>query len=167
MIRSFGKEEDIRKLFNIIQTWLNECRINEFGIEVEVTAYLDEINKLIYSADSDLLVMELDEKIIGLMGISASKSPIGNQKIASGHYWYTLPEHRGKGISFILAAKKWAKGKGCTHLMCNANNMAGDLHDKVCQIYQRIGMKKIETSYIQQLEGSHPENEDTERSDEE
>lgn len=151
MIRAFGKEEDISNLFPVIESWLVECRANEFGIETEMTEYLNEAYKLIHSDDCDLLVMELKGELIGLMGIAASKSPLGTQKIANALYWYTLPEHRGKGISFILEARKWAAEKGCSHIIFNASNMGSQLHDRVCQIYEKIGMMKFETSYIQKL----------------
>lgn len=152
MIRPFGKDEDIKKLFHVIDSWIEECRFDEFGIEAEVTEYLNEVYKLTHLDDCDLLVMDIDGEIIGVMGITAYKSPIGKQKIANATYWYTLPEHRGKGISFMHAARKWAKEKGCSHIMFNASNLGGGLHDKVCQIYQKVGMKKFETTYIEKLD---------------
>jgi GNAT superfamily N-acetyltransferase len=151
MIRPFKKDEDISGLFPVINAWLDECRVNEFGIDTEMTEYLDEAYKLIHMEDCDLLVMELKGEVIGLMGIAASKSPLGTQQIAHALYWYTLPEHRGKGISFMLEARKWANARGCSHIIFNASNMGSQLHDRVCQIYEKIGMMKFETTYIQKL----------------
>ncbi len=151
MIRPFRKDEDIERLFPVIKTWVDECASNEFGIDMEVTDYINEVYKLIHLDDCDLLVMEVDGHIIGLMGITCYKSPIGRQKIANAHYWYTLPEHRGKGISFVFEARKWAHERECTHLILNASNM-NSLHDKVCQIYQRIGMSRFETAFIEKLD---------------
>ena len=153
MIRAFTKDEDITRLFPVIESWLGECRVNEFEIETEMTEYLNEAYKLIHTEDCDILVMEFKDTVIGLMGIAASKSPIGRQKIANALYWYTLPEHRGKGISFMLEARRWALARGCTHIIFNASNMGSQLHDRVCQIYEKIGMMKFETSYIQKLKG--------------
>ncbi len=152
MIRPFRKDEDVERLLPIIKAWLEECQVNDFGIEVEMTEYLDEVHRLINLDDCDLLIMELDGEIIGLMGVTSFKSPLGKQKIASAHYWYTLPSHRGKGISFIREARKWARERGCTHIIFNASNMASELHDKVCQIYNLSGMKKFETTYIERLD---------------
>lgn len=151
MIRPFRKDEEIERLFPVIKTWVEECSSNEFGIEMDVADYINEVYKLIHLDDCDLLVMEVGGRIIGLMGITCYKSPIGSQKIANAHYWYTLPEHRGKGISFIFEARKWARERDCTHLILNASNM-NQLHDKVCQIYQRIGMSRFETAFIEKLD---------------
>lgn len=151
MIRQFTKDDDIKGLFPVIKAWLAECRTNEFGIETEMTDYLDTVHNLIEHEDADLLVMEYKEEIIGVMGISLYKSPIGRQKIANALYWYTLPEHRGKGMSFVLEARRWAKSKGCSHIIFNASNMGSAMHDKVCQIYERLGLIKFETAYIQKF----------------
>lgn len=151
MIRRFGEDEDIERLFPVIETWLSECHANEFGINIEVTSYLNTAYNLIEHEDGDLMVMEYKGEIIGLMGITLSKSPIGDQKIANVLYWYTLPEHRGKGISFVVEAIKWAKKKSCSHIIYSASKMGSDLHDRVCMIYERMNMKKFDTSYILEL----------------
>jgi len=148
MIRPYGKDEDVEKLFPVIRSWLAECKANEFGINIEMPDYIDTVYKLTHHEDCDLMVMELDNEIIGVMGLTSAKCPLGEQKIANALYWYTLPEHRGKGISFVLEARRWAKRKGCSHIIFNASKMASEMHDRVCQIYERVKMKKFETSYI-------------------
>ncbi len=151
MIRPFGKDEDVGKLLPVIKEWLSECRANDFGIEIEETDYLDEVYKLIHMDDCDMLVMELEGDVIGIMGISADKSPLGDQLVANALYWYTLPEHRGKGINFIRSSRVWAKEKECTHLMLNASHMGSAMYEKVCNIYERLGLKKFETAYIEEI----------------
>ncbi len=148
MIRPYGKDEDVKRLFPVIRSWLAECKANDFGIGIEMPAYIDTVYRLTHNEDCDLMVMELDGEIIGVMGLTCAKCPLGDQKIANALYWYTLPEHRGKGISFVLEARRWAKRKGCSHIIFNASKMASEMHDRVCQIYERINMKKFETSYI-------------------
>lgn len=153
MIRPFRKDEDIKKLFHVLEAWLDESRsqVRKFGIETDVTEYIDEVNELIHSEDHDLLVMEVAGKIIGLMGLTTFKNPLGKQIMANAHYWYILQNHRGKGISFIKEARNWARGKKCSHIIFNSSVMASELHYKVCQIYELLGMKKFETSYIEKI----------------
>jgi len=148
MIRAYAKDEEIEPLFPVISSWLTECKANDFGIVIEMPAYIDTVYKLIHHEDCDLMVMEFEDKIIGVMGLTSTKCPIGDQNIANALYWYTLPEHRGKGISFILEARRWARRKGCSHIIFNASKMASGMHDRVCRIYEGIKMKKFETSYI-------------------
>ena len=54
-------------------------------------------------------------------------------------------------MRLFRTAKKWAADNGCQYFMANASNLASDLHDKVCSIYEGIGMKKFETSYIKRI----------------
>ena len=92
------------------------------------------------------------DNIVGVMGIVIFKSPIGTEMMATEHFLYVLGRHRGLGsIKLIRYAKKWAKEKGCSHIIFNASKMASDLHDNVCKLYERLGMKHFETVYIQDI----------------
>ncbi len=151
MIRAYRRDEDIERLFPVIKSWLSECKANEFGIEIEMPAYIDTAYKLIEHDETDLMVMFFEDEIVGVMGITSSRCPIGGQNIANALYWYTLPEHRGKGISFVLEARRWAAKRNCSHIIFSASKMASEMHDRVCRIYEHIKMKKFETSYIMEL----------------
>lgn len=151
MIRPFQSDEDVEKLVPVIRAWIDECRANDFGIEVAETEYLDEVSNLINLEDCDLLVLEIGEKVVGLMSIAAHKSPIGSQRIADAHFWYTLPEARGKGINFIKSAKAWARAAGCSHIIFTSSAMAGADYDKICTLYERMDMKRFETTFIEKL----------------
>ncbi len=151
MIRPYRKGEDVERLFPVIKSWLAECRANEFGIEIEMPAYIETVYRLIEHEDTDLMVMFYEDEIIGVMGITSSRCPIGAQCIANALYWYTLPEHRGKGISFVLEARRWARAKGCSHIIFSASKMASEMHDRVCQIYEHLKMRKFETSYMLEI----------------
>lgn len=154
MIRIFQKDDDMTLLAPVIKSWINEGRVNEFGFDLNIPSALDDLQSLIKLDSKDLLVLEYSNKIVGFMGILFFKSPLGVQWIANEHYWYILPEYRGHGLKLINAARRWAKDKKCSHLILNASNLASELHDKVISIYEKIGMKKFETSYIEQIEGS-------------
>lgn len=151
MIRAYKKDEPVERLYPILERWLSECNANDFGITVDMPDYIDTVNRLINFDDCDLMVMEYHGEIIGIMGITSTKSPIGRQVIANVLYWYTLPEHRGKGISFVHEARRWAVKQNCSHIIFNASTLGGNLHDRVCRIYEHSRMKKFETSYILKL----------------
>ena len=151
MIRPFLADDDATRLLPVIKSWIEECRANDFGIEVDETEYLDQVYHLTHGTDCDLLVLELSSQVVGLMSIASNKSPIGKQNIADAHFWYTLPEHRGKGINFIKNAKEWAIEHDCTHIVFTSSAMAGAHYDKVCNLYQRMGMKLFETTFIEEL----------------
>lgn len=138
-----------RCLQAIIRAWIAESNCQQMDIDLDESVYYGDLEKLIINTDSDLLVLQNDDGIIGFMGLRVFNSPLGRQKIANEHYWYVLPRYRGMAsLRFIKAAQKWAKEKDCSHLMMNASAMASGLHDKVCRVYELFNMKKFETTYL-------------------
>jgi len=143
---------DIEALRPVARSWYDDTHRNSFNVDIDIDAHLADLHKLIKSDGSDLLVLIDGISIVGYMGIETFTSPLSTQKIANEHYWYVLPEKRGIGsMRFIQLAQQWAKEKTCSHLIMNASNLASRAHNKVCQLYERLGMKKFETSYIAEI----------------
>lgn len=115
--------------------------------------YLERLSELITRDDADLLILlNTGGDVVGYMGVEYFFSPLDNEKVANEHHWYVLEDYRGVGsIRLIHAAEKWAKKHHCTHIIMTASNLASNLHDKVCEFYEKMGMKKFETSYIQEI----------------
>ena len=142
----------IISLMPLIESWQNECNARMFDINMEINEILRDVLRMIESNESIIFVLSDKEKVVGVMGLVIFKSPLGSQRIANEHYWYVLPEHRGRASLKLLAAgKAWAKEKRCSHIIANASMLASDLHDSVCHMYEEIGMKKFETTYIMAL----------------
>lgn len=143
---------DTGSLETVYSRWKTEANWDGYGIDVDVETYRRDLQKLVDNKDAELLVLVNGEDVLGYIGITTFTSPFSNQKIASEHYWYVLPEHRGIGsIRLLKAAFIWAKENGCSHVLMNASMLASSLHDKVCGIYEKMGMKKFETQYIMRL----------------
>lgn len=143
-----GSVETLRP---IAESWKCTSLGNKFGIEIDVNSHLADLQKMVDGEDADLLVL-CDDVPVGYMGMTVFRSPLGNQRIANEHYYYVLPDRRGIGsLRLIMAAKRWAKDKGCTHIILTASTLASDLHDRVCSLYERFGMQKFETGYISSL----------------
>ena len=141
---------DVRKLRDITDEWLLECRCNDFGISVDTEKQLDDLQKMVDGNGSALIVLlDGDNNAVGYLGIVVIDSPIGKQMIANEHYWYVCRHARGIGsLRLLVAAEEWAMERGCSHLIMNASVMASSLCDSVCKLYERLGMAKFETSYI-------------------
>ncbi len=153
MIEAIIYSGDIEALRPIAQCWYGTTYVNRFRINIDVDTHLSDLKRLIDSPDSDLLVLMDNDNAVGYMGVQAFTSPLGRQKITNEHYWYVLAGSRGIGsMRLIKLAQRWAKDKGCSHLIMNASNLASDLHDRICGLYEQIGMTKFETSYILPLE---------------
>ena len=144
--------DDIETLRPIAESWQEEARANEFGILTDVNKHLSELRSLVDNNNSDLIILYDEDEPVGYIGLRYFDSPTGNQRIAEEHYLYVIPEKRGlTSMRLIKNAKMLAKLKGCSHLILNASNLASDLHDKVCRVYEKVGMKKFETSYISEV----------------
>ena len=151
MSRCFAYKGSTEQLKPIADLWANEAE-SSFGLELVADAHVKDLQTLVDSDMADLLVLDQDGEITGYLGIQIFKNPLGEQLIANEHYWFVIPECRGlSAMRLIKAAKVWAKEKGCSHLIMNASKLASELHDKVCKVYERQGMKHFETSYIMEI----------------
>ena len=144
--------EDIPNLLPVAAEWQRTCNGERFGIELDLKKSLSDLAYLIERETADLFLLVNKEDVVGYLGMTIFDSPIGSQKIAQEHYWFVMGDNKGRGtILLIRAAKEWAREKGCSHIIFNASNLASNMHDKVCRFYEKIGMKKFETSYIKEI----------------
>ena len=139
----------------IAESWRQEANGASFGLTIDTESHLQDLQRLIQSDDSAVLILVQGEKelfVIGYMGLQFFKNPLGPETVAQEHYWYVLPEKRGKGsLRLLSAADEWAKRHDCSHLIMNASHLASDSHDKVCRLYERKGYQPFETSFIKEL----------------
>ena len=148
-----AKDDDLAGLVSIAKRWIEEADFARFGLDSMLAKGLEDLSELIAGAHSDLIMLMKDEQHIGFAGIRNFVSPLGRNLIAEEHYLYILPEHRGRGGLILLkAAREWAQKNMCTHLILNASCLASDMHDKVCKLYEYMGMSKFETSFICQVQ---------------
>ncbi|MCK9601489.1 MAG: hypothetical protein M0R06_20775 [Sphaerochaeta sp.] len=145
---------DFLKLAPLALSWEQTCNAVEFGIKARAATFLADVQGMVMSESADVVVMGDGLRVYGLLGILYRRNPIGDGLIANEHYWYVMPEHRGKeSLKMLSMATELAKARGCSHIIFTANTLASDLHDSVCRIYERMGARKFETSYIKQLGG--------------
>jgi len=136
-------------LIPVLEEWRKESDGNEFGIMPSVEKTASHLQSMIENQNCKVLIMFGDDgKAVGFMGIAITNNPVADGKIASEHLWYVIPSCRGKGLSLLRAGRIWAKENGCTHFMTTVSRVASKLHDSTCSIYERMGMKQIETTFI-------------------
>ena len=143
---------DSEKLFTVVNRWYDEAQKSKFGLNVDLVTALFDIDQLISLPDTDVLVLVDEDVFIGFMGMGSSFSKVGNQRVAEERYYYVIPEKRGiSSLRLVKASENWAKEKECTHFIIYASNLASKLHDRICKLYERLGMQLFETSYIKEL----------------
>lgn len=143
---------DIEELRPIAKVWQESIATNDFNIEIVVNVHLIDLHFLAEDRNSDLFVLYDDDGPVGYLGLRYFKSPLSEQIMAEEHYYFVVPDKRGpSSIRLIKDAMNLARLKGCSHIIFNASNLAGEVHDKVCGLYEKMEMKKFETSYIKEL----------------
>ena len=137
------------------EQWLAECNASSFGLKAEVDKHLEDMNTIVNSPsllDDLLLLINDKEQVVGYMGLRTFTSPLSDQVIANEHNYYVRPESRGHGgLRLFIEARKWAKENGCSHRIMTASRLASSLYERTCKLYEKMGMKEFETSYISEV----------------
>jgi hypothetical protein len=133
-------------LIPLLRQWRGEAQMGKFGIK----GYVHEVQSFLSKLPCVLLLVN-EGVPVGLMGISVSTSPTGPQNMANEHFWYIAPKFRGYARTMIRAAEKWAKEKGCSHLILNASYAASASCDKVSHIYELLKYQPFERVYIKEV----------------
>lgn len=150
MIREITTEEDMKHILPAARRWAAESNIKDFNLKIEPQYLVNELLQLLHKEQSVLLT---DENYNGFMGLRLIRSPFSSQLICDEHYWYIIPEKRGRNaLEFFKYALKWAKEKGCSHIMMHSSSMASDLPEKVNSFYKRMGMRQIETYFLKEVD---------------
>lgn len=144
--------EDIEALKDLAFEWKSVCNGKQFRIDLRPETHFRDLAGLIENENSELFLLMKNDHVIGYMGAICFDSPLGNQKMCQERYWFVSGKNRGRGTLMLLrAVKKWAKEKGCSHRLMTASCLASQMHDKLCRFYERLGFKKFETTYIEEL----------------
>lgn len=139
-------------LLPLLLEWEADTKDNNFAIEITSERCVEDLHRLATSPDADLVILYDGNVPVGFIGLLYFTNPLGSEKFANEHYFYVTPSKRGlASVRLIKTAKLLAKEKGCSRLLMNASNLASDLHDNVCKLYERLGMQKFETSYISEV----------------
>lgn len=147
VVRTTGTLDELRQ---VVLEWRKSCNGEEFGIDINLETHFRDLAGLVENEDSDLFLLKENGEIVGYIGMRVFRSPLGDQKICQEHYWFTLEKSNG-ALRLLRAIEKWAKEKGCSHLIMTTSCLASNMHDRLCEFYERIGFRKFETSFIKSI----------------
>ena len=131
------------------ELWMQTHNGKEFGFNITVDDVMKDAKEVLASGSGAVIGANLNGEWVGFMLLFVCKSFLGPQDFAVEKYWFAKP-----GASFMAGplmlreAKAWTKNRGCSDLITSASNPASEMHDKVCEFYERCGFRKFETSYI-------------------
>lgn len=143
---------DIEMLRPLVQQWYQEQNGDMFGVEMSVDAFIADVRAWLKIGGTIIVALQ-DSKPVGFIVVTAAPSCFGAQLWAVEKGWYVCPSSRSvAGLLLYRRARQWSRDNGCSHFITFASNLASDMHDKVCQFYERMGMKLFETAYIMGVE---------------
>jgi hypothetical protein len=146
-------DSDVSHLYPLIETWAKESNARDFGMTIDPERLLGHAEFLRDCPDTELLALGSKEgRVLGVMGLVISPNIVENGSILNEHIWYVLPQHRSRAsLGLINEAQRWGAERGCGHFVITASKMISDLHDTMCHLYNRLGFKKFETTYIREI----------------
>jgi GNAT superfamily N-acetyltransferase len=152
VVKATNSLDDIEALKSLAYEWKDTWNGKQFGIDLRLETHFKDLASLIENEDSELFLLMKKDRTIGYLGAICFDSPLGEQKFCQEHYWFVSTKNRGRGTLLLLRAfENWAKEKGCTHRLITASCLASDMHDRLCRFYEKIGFRKFETTYIEEL----------------
>lgn len=142
----------IEALRPLAVAWRQEADAETFGLSLDVNVFLADLQGLQTDAGSALLVLTEHNVPRGFMGLIHFDSTFGPDTLVQEHYWYVDPDHRTMGsFRLITEARRWAASRGAKGILFTASLLSSDKHDKLVRFYERLGMSRIETTYLERL----------------
>ena len=142
---------DVKKLEPIVAEWYYESLElhKRYGFEIDKGRWWEQFDDMANNHHGFLIVGYNDSIPVGFMGVLLKNSYCGKEYIADEHYWYVSPKHRGiSSVRFIPFLETVAKTAGCSHVMLNANCMAGGRTENIWKLYERQGYLPYDKSYL-------------------
>jgi len=139
IIREAG-ERDLARLLELEQGVIDAERPFNALLKSESAFYYD-IERLISSPESHLLVAEVESEIIGTgyAQIRDSKPSLAHKQHAYLGFMYVSPMHRGKGVNAKLINQliDWSKRRGISDLYLDVYSE----NDSAVKAYEKVGFK--------------------------
>jgi L-amino acid N-acyltransferase len=106
-----------------------------------------QMARMMESDSCALFVVDLDGAVVGMLGVMVFVQPFSGELVASELFWWLDPQHRGNGVWMLRRAEKWAQSKGAARMTM----MAPVDKPRVCEIYEAIGYRAVETVFSRNL----------------
>ena len=134
-------EDDVRRL---VQAFMAES-LAEYGLTFAEGALQKQIDLL----KNQAFVLVIDGKCQGILAGKEVYTPTGGDKVWHEVIWYVDKDHRKYGIRLFDAGKAILKAEGFTSIVMVY--MHNSKSEKIRRLYERLGMKAMETNYIGRL----------------
>ena len=109
-----------------------------------------DLSTTIVKADKNesIIIGLFTDRLVGFIMCGYAESTFGNDKMGVELAWWVEEEYRGtrKSLELLLAFKDWAKRIGCSYIQ--TGSLEGLHPEKLEKVYNKMGMYKVESSFI-------------------
>lgn len=112
--------------------------------------FLDSMHKIISNKRGIILVLEVNNKIVGTIGMAAYRPFYNDRLRVQEMFWWVDHEYRNTrdSIRLINKVEEWAKEIGADEVMVSSTTMNAD---KIERFYTKKGFRKMDINYIRSL----------------
>lgn len=139
-------EADRLPVFKMCVLMHRETDFQNFELDPE--KLLNGVGMWIHNAT--LLVVEDDDKIVGMLAAVIKETWFGPESFASEELFYVIPEYRGTRAAFLLmkAYMSWAKEQGIKHIRAGVATGGAPGAER---LYEHFGMHRMGGNYVAHL----------------
>ena len=120
--------------------------------EFEDKIFLDSMNKLLSAGKAKVFILEINNKIAGMLGVLCYKNYFNSKLRVQELFWWVDHEYRNTRDSIKLFNKveEWAKSIGADEVMVSSTATMNV--DKLEKFYTKKGFRKMDITYIRSLQ---------------
>jgi GNAT superfamily N-acetyltransferase len=135
---------DIPRLVELGCEFLTTSRYKD-SITPDPDAIAASMERMIEAEHCLIAVADVDGVVVGMIGVMATLHPFTGQGIMSELFWYMHPDHRGRGVSLLNIAERWARINGAKQAIMISPSK------KVGNFLRRRGYERLEEQFIRTL----------------
>ncbi|MFH1640601.1 MAG: GNAT family N-acetyltransferase [Candidatus Omnitrophota bacterium] len=134
-------KEDIAELLKEF----HEEALKEYGLKFEGT----EVYKAIEDNRENAMVLEVNNRIIGVIAGKIVEYPLQKTKLFQEIVWFVSKNYRLHGIRLLKEMENRCKAQGIGMMIMVA--MGNSMTEKLDKFYKRIGYRLLETHYLKAI----------------
>jgi N-acetylglutamate synthase-like GNAT family acetyltransferase len=141
---------ELETICKFARSFAEESNAGEFEDKV----FLDSIHKLLSSGKAKVFILEINNKIAGMIGVTAYKNYYNNNVRVQEIFWWVDYEYRNTRDSIKLFNKveEWAQNIGADEVMVSSTATMNV--DKLEKFYTKKGFRKMDINYIRSLKNA-------------
>ena len=139
-------EQDLPQILELLKEFHAESlNAYKLGVDEQITTIL---MRKCYSTS---LVLEIDNKIVGVLGGTIVKYPLNDEKLYQELVWFVNKKYRLHGVQLFYKLEDYCRENGITKI--GVALMANSKAEKLESFYERMGFEYLEKHFIKTLNG--------------